>query len=110
MMPNELHDSMHPPQRKRNIPLGYKVKRDGFGTNPGSLGSVTARVPVYISRDDRFFQDTYQSMPLHGYTSVFRRTLAHPNIKVLLNCDFNELGNEANLLHGYDRRTTRLSL
>ena len=52
---------------------------------------MTARVPVYISRDDRYFQDTYQAMPLRGYTALFRRMLAHPNIKLMLNCDFKEL-------------------
>jgi UDP-galactopyranose mutase len=30
-------------------------------------------------------------MPLHGFTRMFERMLAHPNIKVLLNCDYREI-------------------
>lgn len=55
---------------------------------------VTGRVPVYISRDDRYFQDPYQAMPKYGYTEMFRRMLSHPNIKVLLNADYREVVND----------------
>jgi len=41
---------------------------------------VSARVPVRISRDGRYFQDTYQAMPQEGYTALFARMIAHPNI------------------------------
>ena len=41
--------------------------------------------------DDRYFTDTYQAMPKHGYTRLFERMLAHPNIKVLLNADYREV-------------------
>ena len=51
---------------------------------------VTARVPVLISRDDRYFQDKYQAVPLDGYTKIFERMLYHSNIKILLNTDFRE--------------------
>ncbi|MEW9669195.1 UDP-galactopyranose mutase [Ammoniphilus sp. 3BR4] len=53
--------------------------------------SVTARVPVYISRDNRYFQDTYQGIPMHGYTALFSKMLKHRNIKVLLNTDYREI-------------------
>ena len=43
---------------------------------------VTARVPVRTNRDDRYFADTYQAMPLHGYTRMFENMLDHPNIKI----------------------------
>ena len=56
--------------------------------------AVTGRVPVYISRDDRYFQDPYQAMPKHGYTEMFRRMLDQPNIKVLLNTDYREIIND----------------
>ena len=52
---------------------------------------MTGRVPVFISRDNRYFQDTYQSMPRDGYSELFRRMLDHPNIRVLLNTSFAEL-------------------
>jgi UDP-galactopyranose mutase len=48
-------------------------------------------VPTRNNRDDRYFTDRFQAMPLHGYTRMFERILAHPNIKVLLNADYREL-------------------
>ena len=36
---------------------------------------VTARVPTRTNTDDRYFTDTYQAMPLHGYTRMFERML-----------------------------------
>lgn len=69
---------------------GYTLKQ--WGLKPEELNpSVTGRVPVYISRDDRYFQDTYQAMPKLGYTEMFRRMMDHPNIKVLLNTDYREI-------------------
>ena len=67
--------------------------RKQWGLDPSELdASVTARVPVRTNRDDRYFTDTYQVMPRHGYTRLFERMLAHPNIKVLLNADYREVG------------------
>ena len=54
---------------------------------------VTARVPIYIGRDDRYFTDKYQAIPKDGYTKIFERMLNHPNIKIMLNADFKELIN-----------------
>jgi len=66
--------------------------RKQWGLDPSELdASVTSRVPTRTNRDDRYFTDTYQSMPLHGYTRMFERMLDHPNIKVLLNCDYREV-------------------
>jgi len=48
-------------------------------------------VPTRTNRDDRYFADTYQAMPKHGYTRMFERMLAHPNIKILLNTDYREI-------------------
>lgn len=62
---------------------------------PEELGpSVTARVPVFISRDNRYFQDRYQGMPKLGYTELFRRMLRHPNIRLLLNTDYRHVKEE----------------
>lgn len=69
---------------------GYTRKQ--WGMDPSELdASVTARVPTRASRDDRYFTDTYQSMPKHGYTRMFERMLAHRNIKLLLNTDYREV-------------------
>ncbi|MDW7998840.1 MAG: UDP-galactopyranose mutase [Thermodesulfovibrio sp.] len=52
---------------------------------------MTARVPVCIGIDDRYFTDKYQLIPEEGYTKIFERMLTNPNIKTLLNTDFKEL-------------------
>lgn len=66
--------------------------RKQWGLDPSELdATVTARVPVRTNRDDRYFTDTYQVMPLHGYTRMFQRMLKHPAIKVLLNADYREI-------------------
>jgi UDP-galactopyranose mutase len=63
-----------------------------WGLDPSELdASVTSRVPVRTNRDDRYFTDTYQAMPRHGYTRMFERMLDHPNIKVLLNTSYREI-------------------
>ena len=57
-----------------------------WGLKPEEIDpSVTARVPVFLSRDDRYFQDRYQGIPKEGYTVLFEKMLNHPNITVRLN-------------------------
>jgi len=69
---------------------GYTRKQ--WGVDPSELDkSVTARVPTRTNRDDRYFTDTYQAMPLHGYTRMFETMLNHPNIKIMLNTDYREI-------------------
>jgi len=69
---------------------GYTRKQ--WGLDPSELdASVTARVPTRTNRDDRYFTDTYQAMPLHGYTRMFEKMLDHPNIKIMLNTDYREI-------------------
>jgi UDP-galactopyranose mutase len=66
--------------------------RKQWGMDPSELDkSVTSRVPTRTNRDDRYFTDTYQAMPLHGYTRMFEKMLDHPNIKVMLNTDYHEI-------------------
>ena len=69
--------------------------RKQWGMDPSELDkSVTSRVPTRTNRDGRYFTDTYQAMPLHGYTRMFERMLSHPNVKVMLNCDYREIQDE----------------
>ncbi|MGA9996768.1 MAG: UDP-galactopyranose mutase [Pyrinomonadaceae bacterium] len=69
--------------------------RKQWGLDPSELdASVTSRVPTRTNRDDRYFTDTYQAMPLHGYTRMFENMLDHPNIKIMLNCDYREIESE----------------
>jgi len=64
----------------------YTMKQ--WGQTPEEIDpATTARVPVRLSRDDRYFQDAYQGMPLEGYTPIFEKILDHPNITVELNAD-----------------------
>ena len=69
--------------------------RKQWDLDPSELdASVTARVPVRTTRDDRYFTDRFQAMPLHGYTRMFEKILDHPNIKVMLNTDYADLKDE----------------
>ncbi len=64
----------------------YTMKQ--WGQTPEEIDpNTTARVPVFLSRDDRYFQDTYQGMPLEGYTKLFENMLDHPGITVELGVD-----------------------
>ena len=66
--------------------------RKQWGLDPSELdAAVTARVPTRTNRDDRYFTDAYQAMPLRGFTRMFERMLAHGNIKILLNTDYHEI-------------------
>ena len=51
---------------------------------------VTGRVPVFVGRDNRYFQAKYQGIPLEGYTRMFEKMVDHPNIEVRLNNEFDK--------------------
>ncbi len=69
---------------------GYTRKQ--WALDPSELDAqVTARIPVRTNRDDRYFTDTFQSMPLHGYTRMFENMLDHPNIHIMVNADYREV-------------------
>lgn len=66
--------------------------RKQWDLDPSELdASVTARVPTRTNKDDRYFTDTYQAMPLHGYTALFQNLLSHPNISIMLNTDYKDI-------------------
>ena len=69
---------------------GYTRKQ--WGLDPSELDkSVTARVPTRTNRDDRYFTDEFQFMPKHGYTRMFEKMLAHPNIHVMTQTDYRDV-------------------
>ena len=69
--------------------------RKQWGLDPSELdASVTSRVPTRTTRDDRYFTDSYQAMPKHGYTRMFEKMLDNPNIKIMLNCDYEEISKD----------------
>lgn len=69
---------------------GYTRKQ--WDMDPSELdASVTSRVPTRTNKDDRYFTDTFQAMPLYGYTRMFEKMLDHPNIHVMLNTDYKDI-------------------
>jgi UDP-galactopyranose mutase len=77
----------------KNIFLNYTKKQ--WDLTPEELDpSVTSRVPILLSRDNRYFQDNYQVLPKDGYTKIFERQLAHPNVKIFLNTTFKDIKDE----------------
>jgi UDP-galactopyranose mutase len=69
---------------------GYTRKQ--WGLDPSQLeAQVTARIPVRTNRDDRYFTDTQQAMPLRGFTNMFENMLDHPNIELELGADYREV-------------------
>jgi len=66
--------------------------RKQWDLDPSELdSSVIARVPIRTNRDDRYFTDVYQAMPLYGYTRMFENMLDHRHIKVMFNTDFQDI-------------------
>ena len=69
---------------------GYTRKQ--WGMDPSELDAqVTARIPVRMDRDDRYFSDKFQAMPRFGYTRMFENMLDHPNITIELGVDYREV-------------------
>lgn len=82
---NELAEFIY-----ENVFLYYTMKQ--WGQTPDEIDpAVTNRVPVFISRDDRYFQDKYQVMPKGGYTKIFNNMLNSENIDIRLSTDAKEL-------------------
>jgi UDP-galactopyranose mutase len=73
---------------------GYTRKQ--WGLDPSELDKqVTSRIPTRTNTDDRYFGDTFQAMPLNGYTAMFVSMLDHPLIEVRTGVDFADLKDEA---------------
>ena len=88
----ELRENTDPELRKvadyvyEHVFVHYTMKQ--WGQTPEQIDpNTTARVPVFLSRDDRYFQDRWQGMPKDGYTPMFQRMLDHPNITVITGSD-----------------------
>ena len=69
---------------------GYTRKQ--WGLDPSQLdASVAGRIPVRFDRDDRYFSDSFQSMPVYGYTRMFERMLDHPNITIRTGVKYSDI-------------------
>lgn len=63
--------------------VNYTSKQ--WGVAPEAISpEVTARVPVVVSRDDRYFTDPFQAVPQQGYSAMVAAMLAHPMIELQL--------------------------
>ena len=77
---------------------GYTLKQ--WGVPPSALDKgVAGRIPVRSNDDDRYFGDTFQQMPLHGYTRMFENMLDHDNITVMLGCEWQDIRDEVEFGH-----------
>jgi UDP-galactopyranose mutase len=77
---------------------GYTRKQ--WDLDPSQLDkSVTSRIPTRTNTDDRYFTDTFQAMPKHGYTAMFKRILDHPLIEVRTGVDFRDVRDEVDYDH-----------
>jgi len=66
-----------------------------WGVYPDELEpSVLERIPVRFNRDIRYFEDSYQGIPRGGFTKLFKNLLDNDNIKIMLNTDYRDIGEE----------------
>jgi len=67
---------------------GYTCKQ--WQTDPADLpAEIITRLPVRYTFDNRYFSDTFEGLPVDGYTAWLERMIDHPNIEVRLNTDFS---------------------
>ncbi|GAB3926803.1 UDP-galactopyranose mutase [Microlunatus endophyticus] len=65
----------------------YTAKQ--WQTDPRELpAEVISRLPVRYTYDNRYFTDTWEGLPVDGYTAWLERMADHPNIEVRLETDF----------------------
>jgi UDP-galactopyranose mutase len=65
--------------------------RKQWGLELGELSAaVTARIPVRVNDDARYFTDKHQCMPSDGYTAMFGRMLDHPLITYATGVEFDD--------------------
>ena len=66
---------------------GYTKKQ--WGKDPKELpASIIKRLPVRYTFDNNYFNDTYQGIPVNGYTDFFEKLL--DNIEIELDVDYFE--------------------
>lgn len=70
--------------------LHYTMKQ--WGQKPDEVGGkAMARIPVFVSTDDRYFQNPYQGVPKYGYTEMISQMISSPNINVILGLDYHKV-------------------
>ncbi len=72
---------------------GYTAKQ--WQTDPTKLSAdIITRLPVRYNFDNRWFNDTYEGLPVDGYTAWLRKMADHPNIEVRLETDWFDVDHE----------------
>ena len=52
--------------------------------------SIGARLPLRTDRNDLYFNDSFQALPVNGYTGIFKEMVNHKNINLKLGLPFNK--------------------
>ena len=66
---------------------GYTAKQ--WQTDPKDLpAAIVSRLPVRYNFNNRYFSDTFEGLPVNGYTAWLENMADHPNIEVRLDSDF----------------------
>jgi UDP-galactopyranose mutase len=66
---------------------GYTAKQ--WQTDPKELAAaVISRLPVRYNFENRYFNDTYEGLPVDGYTAWLEKMADHANIDVRLDVDY----------------------
>ena len=77
---------------------GYTAKQ--WQTDPTELdASIITRLPVRYTFDNRYFNDTFEGLPVDGYTAWLEKMAEHPNIEVRLNVDYFDVRDEIPAAH-----------
>ena len=72
---------------------GYTAKQ--WQTDPADLPpEIITRLPVRYTYDNRYFSDTFEGLPVDGYTAWLERMADHPRIEVRVNTEFADLRSE----------------
>ena len=65
----------------------YTAKQ--WQTSPEKLSAdIISRLPVRYTYDNRYFNDTYEGLPTHGYTAWLEQMVNHDLVEVSLDTDF----------------------
>ena len=65
--------------------------RKMWGVDPKKLDlNIGMRLPIRTSKDDSYFNDNFQALPLKGYTYLIKNMLDHKNIRVELEKPFSK--------------------
>jgi UDP-galactopyranose mutase len=73
----------------------YTAKQ--WQTDPEQLSAdIITRLPVRYTYNNRYFNDTYEGLPVDGYTAWLERMVDHDNIEVRLDTDFFDVSQPIN--------------